>query len=914
MIPLNQSVNWQRVMHSQDQTRDHSIDRVDQMDHGVTELEGAEKEIIRTQQLLVAMNKASMAMQEAVLPEDIFVTVGDVLKELGFSCVVLLISEDGMRLFPRYVSYSSGMVKAAEKLTGIDIGDFTIAIDDLTIYREIVRVKRTVFEEDSERITREVLPEFAKPFSEQIVNLLQVPRFIMAPLIVEDVVIGIISVQSDDLTENDIPTITAFANQMATVWWKASLMQELENRLVELKGAESALRQSEEKFRKIFERADDGIIYLDNSGTIVEANGKLLQTLGYDQQEAVGQKFNEIGFFKPEHRDKIEHYFDQYTELGEVYSFTEFEVLHKDGHTVFIEASASLFQQSDDKEAGLLIVVRDVTRRKQAEEALRQSEEQFRNIIENATDIIYTHDLQGNFTSANPVVTQVYGYNIDEVLQLNIKQIVAPGYLPLAERMISEKLNGASETGPYELLTYRKNGESVWVEVSTRLIERDGQPVGVQGIARDITERKRAEEQTMQRNRELAAINAIAQTVSQSLDLEETLNAALDRTLEILDIEHAGIVLMDEDRKRVVLRFYRGISDYLAESFPSIEVGKGNLGYVAQSGEPLFVESLLNMGDSMHENMEILTSEYQLESAMLLPLKVRGKILGVMFAATRDKRIFTPEERNLLTTISHQISTAIENIQLLEAASQAIAMEKTDRLRSAFLASISHEIRTPLTSIKGLANTLTQPDVDWDSETQKEFLGIINQESDRLVLIVGDVLDMSKLETGAMKLYQNWVSIDVIISELDVVLSNIMLEHNLELCLANDLPLIFADQIRIGQVITNLWGNAVAHSPDGSQIVLEAHVSDDNLVVSVTDSGEGIPTEELERIFDIFYRIEENTERRRRGSGLGLAICKGIVEAHGGTIWAESEGIGKGSTIHFAIPLQVKKDHVQIRR
>jgi PAS domain S-box-containing protein len=157
--------------------------------------------------------------------------------------------------------------------------------------------------------------------------------------------------------------------------------------------------------------------------------------------------------------------------------------------------------------------------RKRAEEALQESEKQFRELVENANDIIYTHDLEGNFTSVNPAVTRIYGYTTEEALQLNIAQIVDPEYLPLARQKIREKLEDVPRTGPYELLTYSKEGEPIWVEVSTRLLEREGQPIGVLGIARDITERKRA---------------------------EEALRESEERYRSVVENSHAGILIVDD--------------------------------------------------------------------------------------------------------------------------------------------------------------------------------------------------------------------------------------------------------------------------------------------------------------------------------------------------------------------------------
>ena len=165
----------------------------------------------------------------------------------------------------------------------------------------------------------------------------------------------------------------------------------------------------------------------------------------------------------------------------------------------------------------------------------------------------------------------------------------------------------------------------------------------------------------------------------------------------------------------------------------------------------------------------------------------------------------------------------------------------------------------------------------------------IDQESDRLLRIVSDVLDMSKIEAGAMKLEKSITNLNRVISQLSNVFDNIAGDHVLEFVFPPDLPSMAMDEVRVGQVITNLVENAASYSPEGTKITVEASMSSGTLEVSVSDCGEGILPEHHEKVFAHFYRLEENVKRRKSGSGLGLAICKGIVESHGGKIWIESE-------------------------
>jgi PAS domain S-box-containing protein len=199
----------------------------------------------RAEQLLRALNEAALAMEQALTPEEIFAAVAEVFKKLGFSCMVLPMDEGQGRLFTRYLSYETKVLKAAEKLVGLQHEDFSIPVETVDVYRKVVWEKKTVFVEHAEDIVRQVLPEPARRPTGQIVRMLKVPKSIPAPLIVEDKVIGVLSVQSDDLTEDDVPAITAFAHQMAAAWRKAQLMQDLQNTLEELKRTQAQLLQAQ---------------------------------------------------------------------------------------------------------------------------------------------------------------------------------------------------------------------------------------------------------------------------------------------------------------------------------------------------------------------------------------------------------------------------------------------------------------------------------------------------------------------------------------------------------------------------------------------------------------------------------------------------------------------------------------------
>ena len=265
----------------------------------------------------------------------------------------------------------------------------------------------------------------------------------------------------------------------------------------------------------------------------------------------------------------------------------------------------------------------------------------------------------------------------------------------------------------------------------------------------------------------------------------------------------------------------------------------------------------------------------------------------------RASPAFPSNEKRLLQTFASQGALALERAQLAQAESRARVLEESDRLKSAILSSVSHELRTPLSTIKAAASSLRSNEVNWDSSARPELVAQIDDEADHLNMLVGNLLDMSRIESGALKPKREWNMLPEIVGSVLARMKRIAGEHRLEVDVPEQLPLVPVDFVQMEQVFTNLISNSIKYAPGQSVIGLRAFVEAGAVHVLVTNQGPQIPREHLERIFDKFHRITDAD--RVTGTGLGLSICRGIIEAHGGRIWAEN--IVGGMSFHFTLPL-----------
>jgi len=255
--------------------------------------------------------------------------------------------------------------------------------------------------------------------------------------------------------------------------------------------------------------------------------------------------------------------------------------------------------------------------------------------------------------------------------------------------------------------------------------------------------------------------------------------------------------------------------------------------------------------------------------------------------------------KRLLQTFASQGALALERARLAQAESRAKVLEESDHLKSILLSSVSHELRTPLSTIKAAASSLRSNQVSWDSAARPELIAAIDDEADHLNILVGNLLDMSRIESGALKPKIEWNILPEILGSVLARMRYSAEEHNFEIDLPESLPLVPVDYVQMEQVFTNLVSNGLKYAPANSLIRIRANIEGETVHVQISNQGPQVPPEHLERIFDKFYRI--TAADRVTGTGLGLSICKGIIEGHGGRIWAEN--IPDGLAFNFTLPL-----------
>jgi len=445
---------------------------------------------------------------------------------------------------------------------------------------------------------------------------------------------------------------------------------ELEQALSESKWAEEALKQGELVAAATIEGMPDGVMLVNMSGEIIYVNEAFEKLLGYKANELIGTSALKLPTYsKSKDRVKAQGYLRKVIEKSSAKPI-DMSAITKDGGGIPINFTASVIKDAQGNPKTLVAVIRDISERKRAEEALRDSEELARGMLEAATTGIYFLQ-DGRFLYVNRLFEEISGYTYGELVGKYSLDYVHPDDRETVRTKAIEVLKGQSSSS-YEFRFIRKDSGIVWVSDRVASIQYKGKR-SVLGTLMDITERKHAEEEVGRYTKRLEFIFNIGTAVSQTLNLEELLVNVLDKVLEITGVDVTGIFLLDEKTKELVLRANRGMSSSFMREIRVLSTGDGVLTQVLETGEPLLVEDI--SGD--HRFKHYGAKKGRVQSFAALSIVAKEKILGMMGIGSYGHRVFPDWEVRMLGTIANQIGMAIENAQLYE---HALELAFTDGL------------------------------------------------------------------------------------------------------------------------------------------------------------------------------------------------------------------------------------------
>ena len=589
-----------------------------------------------------------------------------------------------------------------------------------------------------------------------------------------------------------------------------------------------------------------------------------------------------------------------------------------------------------------LVLAAIFSERTRAEAALRESEDRCRDLVENSGILIGTHDLEGSILSVNGAVLMLFGCEREEeLLGRNIRDVLAPDVRHLFDSYLDTVVRKGRASGLMKIRTV--TGEEKVLEYDNSL-RREGleKPI-VRSLAHDATERRRAEAA-------LRALYRASLEVQAPLALADRLDRLLETAHDVLSLDRLNVLLADPEGRWLQAVASLGTEEPLEAIRVPIGPEGGGLARAYLTQQMIVWDGGAPVAEGLrlqppYDQIAALRSQ----AFAIVPLIVQGRAIGVLGADRKhSRRKFDSSALDLLQLFATQAALAIEHARLYEelrlsavqleanvkdrtrALEQAMRdAEEASRHKSEFLANMSHELRTPLNSVLGFSELLQTQTFGDLTEKQARYVANIHTSGRHLLALITDLLDLSRVEAGKVELYPEPLHLR---EAVEGALTDIQPQAEpkglaLELRVDADLPPLTADPLRFKQILYNLLSNAVKFTPDGGRITVTARqvpssesvvrsavdpashlarrTSDQNefVEISVADTGIGIKIEDLPMLFQPFTQLEPTFVKRYQGAGLGLALTKQLVELHGGTLWAESAGEGRGSTFRVLLPL-----------
>jgi PAS domain S-box-containing protein len=577
-----------------------------------------------------------------------------------------------------------------------------------------------------------------------------------------------------------------------------------------------------------------------------------------------------------------------------------------------------------------------VNQRKRAQAALRASEEQYRLLVENQTDLIVKTDAEGHFEFVSATYCELFDRTEAELLGSSFLFTIPEEEHGAALVMI-EALAEPPHTAYIEQQAHTQQGMRWLAWAAKAILDDDGDMVGVLGVGRDITERKRAEQEIQRQNRDLRLLNRVITTAASSVDAAHVLQVLCEELARAFDLPRAAAGLIDAtDRGAGDAGLTCTIvAEYAANDRPTLigqrflAYGNPVTGHLLQHRIPMFLPDIprdVRIDDEIRAPL-LARGTFAM---LVLPVIVRDRMVGLLSLEAAQARTFSEPEITLAESAVTTVGQALEVAELTQELKRyndelerrvtrrtlelRAAMERAqaaDRAKSQFVSNVSHELRTPLTNIKLYIDLIQRG----REEKRAFYIETVGREAERLHHLIEDLLNISRLDLGRIDLKAQPVDLNELVVTLSTDRQRLFAQRDLDLSVATTSApaTLRVDPKLIEQILTNLLTNALNYTPAGGAVRMttERRAEDgrDWFTVSVADTGPGIPLEEQSHLFKRFYRGRVGRNAQVAGTGLGLAICQELIQLHKGRITVDSVP-GEGSTFTVWLPGENHADEV----
>lgn len=635
---------------------------------------------------------------------------------------------------------------------------------------------------------------------------------------------------------------------------------------LKVKDRTNELEEKAEKLKITLNSIGDGVIVTDQNGLITTMNPIAMEVTELSIDDYYNKHIDDVLDISI-NGNKLNIY-KYFLEINKSFSIEEGTILRsKNGKIIRISDSVSPMINKNGDLNGIVVAFRDITNEYELRNKIINSEKNYRRIFNNVPDIIFTTDITGNFTSINSINT--FGFNNLEILGKNINIFISSNddILKINKNIISKLLDKTKVT-EYNINILSKNGKIIPIEIKSQIVVDDNNnPIEIFGIARDITYRIETEK-----------------IIQESQERYKNIFDNMDCAVGVLKTPNGKNFYFIEWNKKAIELEKKHINNVIGkelyEIFPEYEKDglKDCLKHVWDTEQPMTID------DYYHESN--LTN-------------VKG---------WRKFYIYKLKKSNEIVVIGEDITERKNYEQVLKEAIQKA--ENSDKLKSIFLSNMSHEIRTPLNAIIGFSNQLITKQ---SSKNTQEYVNIIQSSGNLLITLIDDILDLSKIEVGDIKIINKSFNLNEMLfqskQEYEILSKTKNKEQlNIKLIIPDEDIIVTTDYIRLKQVINNLMSNSIKFTQKG--YIKYGYVIKNNFIeFFVKDTGMGISSENIDKIFDRFTQIHNKSHKKQEGTGLGLTISKAIIELLGGSMNVISK-IDKGTTFYFTIPYEENKINI----